>query len=80
MPNLGGLIVSTSKVRGAYIYDFRISTNADLPVDQWKGNPSKMTKYAFTGLESAKRYYVCMGVLDATNAMVYSEPISYVTQ
>jgi len=77
--NAGELLLLFRRVLGARSYLYQISLD---PLDEskWVTQHGTVRKNLFTGLESAKRYYVRVIAIGTNNQVVYSDVVSRVSQ
>lgn len=78
--NTGELEISLKKVPGAKGYQFECTPDPVVQGVAWQAVPSPVRKYVFTGLLSGKRYWCRVGAVGSHGQLVYSDPVSRVTQ
>lgn len=79
-PSAGELLLKFNKVPGARSYQYEYTPDPVLPESNWQVQTGTVRKNLFAGLESGKRYWCRVAAVGNNKQLVYSDPVSRVTQ
>ena len=78
--NAGELVVKVPRTKGSTGYGPQYTTGPLTADSQWTAFMTSSSKYTFTNLEPAKKYWCRVAVVGPYNQLVYSDAISRVAQ
>jgi hypothetical protein len=78
--NAGELVVKVPAVKGAKGYTPQFTSDPLTASSEWTQVMTTTSKYTFTNLNSAKKYWVRVAAVGPYNQVVYSDAISRVVQ
>lgn len=78
--NPGELMVKVSAVKGAKGYGPQYTTDPLTASSEWRQFMTTTSKFTFTNLEAAKKYWCRMAVIGAYGQIVYSDAVCRVVQ
>lgn len=79
-PNAGELVVKVPRVKGSTGYGPQYTPDPLTADSKWTAFMTSSSKYTFTNLEPAKKYWCRVAVVGPYNQLVYSDAISRVAQ
>ncbi|MDE3182012.1 MAG: hypothetical protein KGM16_01225 [Bacteroidota bacterium] len=78
--NAGELVVKVPRVKGSIGYGPQYTTDPLTTGSQWTAFMTTTSKYTFTNLEPAKKYWCRVAVIGPYNQLVYSDAVSRIAQ
>jgi len=78
--NAGELVVKVPRVKGSTGYGPQYTTDPLTTKSEWTAFMTTTSKYTFTNLEPAKKYWCRVAVVGPFNQLVYSDAVSRIAQ
>jgi len=78
--NAGELVVKVPRIKGATGYVPQYTPDPLAPDSDWKAFMTSTSKYTFTNLQPAKKYWCRVAVVGPYNQMVFSDAVCRVAQ